>query len=266
MEKFEFVKMLKAMLGKKLNMDRTFDSHGRALAVTKIFVEPNFVVSLKSKESQGYKAAEIGFGEKRKITKQMVGHFKKAGLKKNLSKTREVAFDGELSPGMEIRIEDVFRKGVLVDVVGISKGKGFAGGVKRHGFRGGPKTHGQSDRHRAPGSIGSGTTPGRVFKGTRMAGHMGAERVTVQGLQVVDIDKENNLIVIKGSVPGPAGSTILLRKSSKKPKAYHEPEIPEAPNIGGGKDEEEATEADNSENQVEKKIEEAIEVKDGNQE
>lgn len=258
--------MLKAMLGKKLKMDRTFDSHGRALAVTRIAVEPNFVVSLKEKEKQGYRAAEIGMGTKKKTTKQMAGHFKKAGLKVNLAKTKEVAYEGDLELGSEIKLDDVFRKGILIDVVGVSKGKGFAGGVKRHGFHGGPKTHGQSDRHRAPGSIGSGTTPGRVFKGTKMAGHMGAEQVTVQGLQIVEIDKENNLLIVKGSVPGATGATILIKKSSKKPKAYHEPEIPAIPNLGAKEEAKEETSdaSSDAENAPETaKVEETTEVNDG---
>lgn len=231
--------MLKALLGKKSKMDRAFDSHGRAVPVTKIVVEPNYLVGLRSKETDGYKAAQIGSGEKKHLTKALAGHFKKAGIEKNLSRLAEVAFEGDLSLGQEIHLEEVFRKGSLVDVTGTSKGKGFAGGVKRHGFHGGPKTHGQSDRHRAPGSIGSGTTPGRVFKGTKMAGHMGHERVTVQGLQILEVDKDNNLLLVKGSVPGPVGSQLIIKKSIKKPKAYHEPEIPAVPNLGGEKESEE---------------------------
>jgi large subunit ribosomal protein L3 len=235
--------MLKALLGRKMKMESSYDSHGRAIPVTKILVEPNVIVSLKSKEKEGYKAAEVGAGQRKKVGKALAGHFQKAGLEKVSLATKEIDFDGEVKEGQAVKVGDVFRKGSLVDVVGISKGKGFAGGMKRHGFHGGPKTHGQSDRHRAPGSIGSGTTPGRVFKGTKMAGHMGSDQVTVQGLQIVQVDEEQNLLIVKGSVPGSAGTSLLIKKSIKKPKAYHEPEIPAQPNLGG-KEEEEAEKTD----------------------
>jgi len=214
-------------------MESTYDSHGRAIPVTKISVEPNVVVGLRSTEKEGYKAAQVGVGERKKATKAMIGHFKKAGLEQVARLSREMDFDGDLKAGQTVKVGDVFRKGGLVDIVGVSKGKGFAGGVKRHGFSGGPRTHGQSDRERAPGSIGSGTTPGRVYKGTKMAGHMGAERVTVQGLQIVQVDDEQNLLVVKGSVPGPTGTSVLIKKSIKKAKAYHEPAIPAQPQVGG---------------------------------
>jgi large subunit ribosomal protein L3 len=165
---------------------------------------------------------------------------------------REVELDGEVKVGDKVTLEEVFRKGNLIDVIGTSKGKGFAGVVKRHGFHGGPKTHGQSDRHRAPGSIGSGTTPGRVQKGLKMAGHMGNEQVTVFGLEIMDIDKETGTMLVKGSVPGKTGSSLIIKKSKKKKAAYHEPEIPSIPQIGGGEEEkaetqpEVATEVENT--------------------
>ena len=256
--------MLKAMIGKKMNMTAGYDTHGRSAPLTRVLVEPNFVVSIKTKEAQGYKAAEIGTGNKKNVTKALAGHFKKAGLETLPVRTAEVDYDGDLEVGAEIKLDEVFRKGALVDVVGTSKGKGFAGGMKRYGFHGGPKTHGQSDRARAPGSIGSGTTPGRVFKGTKMAGHMGAERVTVQGLQIIDFEPENNILVLKGSVPGPTGATLLIKKSIKKPKAYHEPEVPAIPHIGGGEEEKPAVEADQPAVAAEKPELEAIEVSSNN--
>jgi len=148
---------------------------------------------------------------------------------------REVAFDSDVKVGQKVKVGEVFSKGIMVDVVGVSRGKGFAGGVKRWGFHGGPKTHGQSDRHRAPGSIGSGTTPGRVVKGLKMAGHMGVDQVTIQGLEVIAIDPEKEVILIKGSIPGPSGSVVLIKKSQKKRRNYHDPVVQ---NISLGSDEE----------------------------
>lgn len=230
--------MIKAMIGKKLNMDQIWDSHGRVTPVTKLSIEPNVVVTLKEKDSDGYKAAQIGVGFSRKVNKPLKGHFDKAKLKKAPKTLREVEFDGDLKTGEEITLDQVFRKGSMVDIIGTSKGKGFAGVIKRHGFHGGPKTHGQSDRHRAPGSIGSGTTPGRVMKGMKMAGHLGDSRVTIIGLEVMEIDKENQILLLKGSVPGTIGSVVVVKKSKKKKEAYHEPEIQALPNLGGDEKEE----------------------------
>ena len=168
----------------------------------------------------------------------MAGHVKKTGLKHSPRFLREFKFDGEVKVGQEVRLGDVFSKGSLVDIVGISKGKGFAGVVKRHGFAGGPRTHGQSDRERAPGSIGATTTPGRVYKGTKMAGHMGTQRVKVQALEVSNIDKESNVLSLKGSVPGPTGGLLIIEKSKKKRKKYQEPEIPTAPALSVKEDKE----------------------------
>src|SRR3990167_4713211 len=218
--------MLKALIGRKLNMSQVWDSHGRVTPVTKLSVEPNTVVILKDKDTDGYKAAQVGVGNQKKPTKPLKGHFDKAKLKIAPSLVREVDFEGDIKAGQEITVDEVFHKGSLVDVVGTSKGKGFAGVIKRYGFHGGPKTHGQSDRHRAAGSIGSGTTPGRVMKGMKMAGHLGNAQVSVFGLEVMGLDKETGKILLKGSVPGPTGSLLLLQKSKKKKEVYHEPEIP----------------------------------------
>lgn len=230
--------MLRAIIANKLNMERLFDKHGRSVPVTYVKSGPMTIAQIKEKEKDGYDGVQVGFGVKKKVSKGVSGHLKKWGVKENLKYIRELPFKGELKHGEVVNIADVFRVGDLVDVTGINKGKGFAGVVKRHGFRGGPRTHGQSDRERAPGSIGSTTTPGRVFKGLKMAGHMGAEQVTIQGLEILSIDKENNILGIKGALPGNKGNVLILKKSIKKKKAYHEPEIPQAPVVGGGDQEE----------------------------
>lgn len=251
--------MLKALIGKKLNMSQMFDSHGRITPVTKIKFETNFVVSLKDKEADGYKAVQIGVGNSKKVTKPLQGHFEKAKLAVSPKILKEVNFDGDLKLGQEVKMEEVFHKGALVDVVGKSKGKGFAGVIKRWGFHGGPKTHGQSDRHRAPGSIGSGTTPGRVQKGLKMAGHMGDAQVSIFGLEVMQVDKDENILIVKGSIPGPTGATILVKKSKKKRADYHEPEIPATPTVAGGAEEdkqEENNEVATENNIIEAKTEE----------
>src|SRR3990170_1987069 len=204
--------MLKALIGRKLNMSQVWDSHGRVTPVTKLSVEPNTVVILKDKDTDGYKAAQVGVGNQKKPTKPLKGHFDKAKLKIAPSLVREVDFEGDIKAGQEITVDEVFHIGSLVDVVGTSKGKGFAGVIKRYGFHGGPKTHGQSDRHRAAGSIGSGTTPGRVMKGMKMAGHMGDEQTTIRNLEIVRIDAERNLIAIRGAIPGPKGGLIMIKK------------------------------------------------------
>ncbi len=237
--------MLKAMLGKKLNMSQMHDSHGRVTPVTKLEIGINTIAFLKDKERDGYKAAQIGFGSKKRASKALKIHLEKSKVKFVPAVLKEVDFEGDIKSGQEVKIEEVFRKGALVDVVGKSKGKGFAGVIKRHGFHGGPKTHGQSDRHRAPGSIGAGTTPGRVYRGQKMAGHMGNAQVSVFGLEIMEVNKEEGILIIKGSVPGPSGSVVLIKKSKKKRADYHEPEIQVIPNLGGGDEEvkEDSTEA-----------------------
>lgn len=217
---------LRSIIGEKLNMSQMPDKHRRMAPVTFIKVVPNTVIKTMARK------ALLAFGFKKHISKPIKGQFKAL---KDLSPKglREVELGSEkVEAGEKIKVGDVFRKGDLVDVTGTSKGKGFAGTVKRHGFAGGPRTHGQSDRLRAPGSIGANMTPGRVLKGLRMAGHMGSDRVTIAGLEIIDIDEEQNLIKLKGAVPGSSGTVLLLERSSKKRKAYHEPEIPSAPVLG----------------------------------
>ena len=202
-------------------MTSTYDSRGRRVGATMVEITPNFITQIKNIEQDGYSAIQLGFGTKKSVKKPQLGHGKKAGVEQKIRWFREIRIDQadsgqarmtDLQPGQAINLDQVFSIGDEVKVTGVSKGKGFQGGVRRHGFHGGPKTHGQSDRHRAPGSIGSGTTPGRVLKGKRMAGHMGAVLVTTRGMEVVGIDKEKNILTIKGAVPGHTGTLITIAK------------------------------------------------------
>jgi len=205
---------MKGILGKKAGMTQIFDDAGDVIPVTIIEAGPCYVTQIKTQAKDGYEAIQIGFGEAKRLNKPQRGH-----LPKGVPDARYLR---------EIRVEDIsaykigqridagiFSVGELVDVTGISKGKGFAGGMKRHGFRGGPATHGQSDRARAPGSIGSTSTPGRVFKGKRMPGHMGSQRISVQNVRVVLVDPERNLLAVKGAVPGANGGLVSIRSAVK---------------------------------------------------
>jgi large subunit ribosomal protein L3 len=196
-------------------MTRLFDEKGVATATTVIEAGPCWVTQLKTNPRQGWQAVQIGYDETKpkRLTKGELGHLKSLPPLRQL---REVPVDDPTDVKVGDKIDvSIFNEGDLIEVTGTSKGRGFAGVVKRHGFRGGPKTHGQSDRWRAPGSIGSGTTPGRVLKGVRMAGHMGAERVTVQNLRVMKVDPARNLVAVKGAVPGPNGGLVLLKKRAQ---------------------------------------------------
>jgi large subunit ribosomal protein L3 len=192
-------------------MSRTVSPAGTVVATTVLSVGPCFVTQLKTPERDGYSAIQIGYEESRKLNKPKQGHLGR-GPKLRILRELTADGDGELSVGDRLDVS-LFNPGDRVDVVGESKGRGFAGVMKRHGFHGGPKTHGQSDRWRAPGSIGAGTTPGRVLKGTRMAGRMGAERVTVKNLEVLAIDPERGLLAVKGAVPGPSGGLVTVMKT-----------------------------------------------------
>jgi large subunit ribosomal protein L3 len=207
--------VIRGLLGRKLGMTRLFDEKGVATATTVIEAGPCWVTQLKTNARQGWQAVQIGYDETKpkRLTKGELGHLKSLPPLRQL---REVPVDdpADVKVGDKIDVS-IFNEGDLIEVTGTSKGRGFAGVVKRHGFRGGPKTHGQSDRWRAPGSIGSGTTPGRVLKGVRMAGHMGAERVTVQNLRVMKVDPARNLVAVKGAVPGPNGGLVLLKKRAQ---------------------------------------------------
>jgi len=218
--------MIKGILGRKIGMTQVFEPNGTAAGVTVLLAGPCTVTAVRDAVKDGYSAVQLGFEEltgrqERKLTAPEKGHLKKHNLPLlRYLREVEVAGDDAGSHNIGDTIDvTMFAVGELVDVIGTSKGKGFAGVVKRHHFRGGPKTHGQSDRHRRAGSIGSGTTPGRVFKGLRMAGRMGSDRVTIQNLRIVQIDTERNLIVVRGAVPGSAHSLITVRKAVKGKKS-----------------------------------------------
>jgi large subunit ribosomal protein L3 len=207
--------MTEGILGKKLGMTQVF-GEGKTRAVTAIEAGPCTVVQVKTEAKDGYRAAKLGFGEIARAKKK--GERKKKQTPK-FKYMRELHLDAgqKVEPGQKIDVS-LFKAGDLVDVTGISRGKGFAGGVKRYHFRGGPKTHGQSDRWRAPGSVGSNTSPGRVLKGLRMAGHMGDQRATVNNLEVVQADPARNLLLVEGAVPGATNGLVLVRKSRRVKK------------------------------------------------
>lgn len=207
------------IIGKKVGMTSVFDENRRNIACTLIYAEPNVVTQVKTDQlhngkTDGYNAVQLAFDERKEknTPNALKGHFKKAGTTPK-RKVAEFDFDNvEMNLGDTVSV-DIFEEGEYVDVVGISKGKGFQGVVKRHGFRGvGGRTHGQHNRERAPGSLGPGSTPSRVFKGMKMAGRMGGERVTVQNLRIVKVIPEKNLIVVSGSIPGHKGSYVILEK------------------------------------------------------
>jgi large subunit ribosomal protein L3 len=206
--------MIQGLVGRKLGMTQVFDDNGVALPVTVIECGPNVVTQIRTDEKDGYEAVQLGFGISKRLNRPEQGHRKASGYMSHvLREVTATTLDG-VEVGQQIKA-DLFAAGELVDVTATSKGRGFQGGMKRHGFSGGPKTHGQSDRWRAPGSIGSSATPGRVYKGIKMAGHMGNSRVTVQNLEVVRVDTDRNLLLIKGSVPGPNKGLVTVRKAIK---------------------------------------------------
>jgi len=213
--------MLKGILGKKVGMTQIFDAEGRVTPVTLIEAGPCFVTQRKSFEKDGYSSVQLGFMEvaEKKLSKPELGHLKRSKTP-SLKHLREfrISEQDDVQEGQEINV-DVFNVGDLVDVSGVSKGKGFAGVVKRHGFAGGAKTHGASDRHRAPGSVGAGTTPGRVFKGMRMGGRMGGKKVTTLNLEVVLVDSGRNLLAVKGAIPGGKNGLVVIRGAIKDKKA-----------------------------------------------
>lgn len=202
-----------AILGKKAGMTQIFDERGEIVPVTLVEAGPCYITQVKTEGRDGYTAVQLGFGETKRLNKPQRGHLKELPPLRHLREVRVEDVEG-YQVGQEFDAS-LFSVGDLVDVIGLSKGKGFAGVMKRHGFRGGPATHGQSDRARAPGSIGATTTPGRVFKGMRMAGRMGNERVTVQNLKVVLVDPERNLLGLRGSIPGSRDGLVMVRKAVK---------------------------------------------------
>ncbi len=205
---------MKGIIGKKVGMTQVFDEQGNAIPVTVIQAGPCFVTQVRTADRDGYVAVQLGFGETKpqRLTKGQIGHLQRNNLPA-LRHLREFRVkDGELdvAEGQTIKA-DVFDKGERVDVIGTSKGRGFAGGIKRHNFNRQPKTHGASDRTRAPGSAGMNTYPGRTLKGKRYPGHMGSERVTTENLEVVVVDPERNLLAVKGSVPGVNGGIVMIK-------------------------------------------------------
>lgn len=208
--------MINGLIGKKLGMTQVFGSDGRVLPVTVLQVGPCLVTQVKTKDKDGYSAVQLGLVEStstRKLHKSLRNHFEKAGVPplRHLNEFFIQDEKEELQPGQRFKV-DLFQAQEKVDVIGISKGKGFAGVVKRHHFKGGPATHG-SMFHRAPGSIGGSSFPSRVFPGMRAGGRMGGQRVTLRNLTVVDVDTENNLMLVEGAVPGATGTYIVVRKA-----------------------------------------------------
>ena len=204
--------MITGILGRKLGMTQIFRDSGEAEAVTAVEAGPCSVIQIKTVAKEGYNAVQLGFGEAKRLKSPQRGHLRGLGQFKYL---REFRVDdiGDIQVNLDV---SMFQGSDLVDVTGISKGKGFAGVVKRYGFAGGPKTHGQSDRHRHPGSIGATTSPGRVLKGKRMAGHMGTNQVTVRHLEVYSADLERNLLLVRGAVPGARNGLVLIEKLGGK--------------------------------------------------
>jgi len=211
------IKVVKGLLGEKLGMTQVWDANNRLVPVTVIQAGPCVVTQVRNADLDGYPGVQIAFGaiDPRKVTKPLAGHFAEAGVtpRRHLIELR-TADAAEYSLGQELTVE-TFDAGQKVDVTGTTKGKGFAGGMKRHNFKGQGASHGNHKHHRAPGSIGSASYPGRVFKGLKMAGHMGHEQVTTLNLEVVQADTERNLLLVKGSVPGPNGGVVIVRNAVK---------------------------------------------------
>ena len=205
---------VRGILGKKIGTTQIVRDDGASECATAIQVGPCTVTQLKTHQNEGYESVQLGYETVKRLSKPEQGHLQKAG--DNFRYLREFEADdlSDLEVGQQIDAS-LFEAGEHVDAVGWSKGRGFAGGVKRHHFKGGPKTHGQSDRHRAPGSIGAGSSPGRVIKGLKMAGHMGAARVTVRNLEVLLSDPERNLLFVKGAVPGARHSLLYICKTGR---------------------------------------------------
>lgn len=223
----------RGLLGTKLGMTQVWDANNRVVPVTVIQAGPNVVTQVKTPDSDGYSAVQLGYGEidPRRINKPMRGHFETSGAtpRRHLVELR-TADAGNYRPGQQLTGE-VFDAGQVVDVTGTSKGKGFAGVMKRHGFKGLGAGHGVERKHRSPGSVGGCATPGRVFKGLRMAGRMGHDRVTVAGLTIHAVDTERGFLLIKGAIPGPDGGLVFVRSAAKRPAP--EPAAPVAATAAG---------------------------------
>jgi len=199
------------LIGRKVGMTQVFQDDGTMVAVSVLAIEPNTVTKLRTPERDGYTAVQIGTEVSKKLNKPETGQLKDLPKVATIREFRVVSVD-DVTVGQVFSIGDLFEPGDMVDVTGVSKGKGFAGVIKRHNFHRGPQTHG-SDHHRAPGSIGPGTTPGRVYRGLKMSGHMGSERVTIKKVRVVRADPDRNLLLVKGSLPGARGGLITVKKA-----------------------------------------------------
>jgi large subunit ribosomal protein L3 len=213
---------MKGLIGKKIGMTQVFDERGNAVPVTVIQAGPCYVTQIRQEDRDGYVGVQLGFSETKpqRLTQGQLGHLRRNNLPA-LRILREFRIkDGsvDVTEGQEIKV-DVFERGEHVDVVGITKGRGFTGTIKRHGFHRQPKTHGQSDRERAPGSIGQRSFPGKTFKGQRMSGHYGTDRVTTQNLEVVVIDVERNLLAVKGSIPGAKDGIVMIKPTVKRQRS-----------------------------------------------
>jgi large subunit ribosomal protein L3 len=211
--------MTEGILGKKLGMTQVYGKGGKTEAITAIEAGPCTITQLKTVEKDGYIAAKLGFGEvkKQKTPKKGAAKEKKEQVKFKYQREFRLEDAPKMEVGQKIDVS-LFKAGDIVDAIGISKGKGFAGGVKRYHFNGGPKTHGQSDRWRAPGSVGSNTSPGRVYKGLRMAGHLGSARITVSNLEVLEADPARNLLLVKGAVPGMTNGLVIIQRAKREKK------------------------------------------------
>jgi len=211
----------KGLLGTKLGMTQVFDENSRIVPVTVIQAGPNTIAQVKTPGTDGYSAVQLAYGEiaPRKVTKPRAGHFAKSGIDptRHLVELR-TSDAADYAPGQELRA-DTFAPGDRVDVVGVSKGKGTAGVMKRHGFKGLSASHGTERKHRSPGSVGACATPGRIFKGMKMSGHMGHERVTVLNLEVVKVDLDRNLLLVRGAIPGPKRGLLMVRTSVRAKEA-----------------------------------------------
>lgn len=204
---------VKGILGRKVGMTQVFDDAGHAVPVTVVEAGPCSVAQVKTPDKDGYSAIQLAFGESRRVNQPTAGHFAAAGIDTSRHLVELRLNDvGEYAPGSEIKA-DLFEAGEIVDVVGVTKGKGFAGAMKRHNFGGLGASHGTERKHRSPGSIGGASTPSRVFKGQKMAGHLGHERVTTLNLKVIKVDPDRNIMLIRGAVPGPRGGLVMVRSA-----------------------------------------------------
>lgn len=254
---------MNGLIGKKQIQTQGFLQDGTRVPLTVISAVGNTVTQVKTQDKDGYNSIQLGFEIKKKADKATVGHSKKAGLEKAARFFKEIRDAEGLELGSKVSPSDVFKPGDIVDVTGVSKGKGFAGVVKRHHFKGGPRTHGQSDRERAPGSIGQTTTPGHVYKGKRMAGRMGHGNVTVKNLEVIDITNDGALLV-RGVVPGSVNSIVIVRKvaENKKFVPLYKEEAPVQPEVKTAEDTVQTPVEEVKTSEEVKTVEDPVEVKE----